>query len=42
MPGEDRYTEIPMIYEVDEAYEVIKRSMEDYNIKFDNLGKLLS
>ncbi len=42
MPGEDRYTEIPMIYEVEEAYEVIQRSMEDYNIKFDNLGKLLS
>jgi len=31
-----------MIYEVEEAYEVIQRSMEDYNIKFDNLGKLLS
>ena len=42
MPGQDSKTEIPAIYEVEEAYEVIKRSMADYNVKFDNLGKLLS
>ena len=42
MPGQDSNTEITATYGVDEAHEVIKRSMVDYNIKFDNLGKLLS
>jgi len=42
MPGQDSKTEITSTYGVDEAHEVIKRSMVDYNIKFDNLGKLLS
>lgn len=42
MPGEDRRTEIASTYGHEEAYEVIKRSMEDYNHRFDNLGKLLS
>jgi hypothetical protein len=27
---------------VEEAYEVIKRSIDDYHNKFDNLGKLLT
>ncbi|SHF55163.1 inorganic pyrophosphatase [Mariniphaga anaerophila] len=42
MPGEEKDTEIAGIYDVKEAYEVITRAMEDYNLKFDNLGKLLS
>ncbi len=42
MPGQDSNTEIAATYNYEEAYEVIKRSMEDYNKRFDNLGKLLS
>jgi inorganic pyrophosphatase len=42
MPGQDSNTEITATYGIDEAYEVIKLSMEDYNVRFDNLGKLLS
>ncbi len=42
MPGQDSNTEIAATYGVEEAYEIIKRSIEDYNLKFDNLGKLLS
>lgn len=42
MPGQDSNTEITDTYNVEEAYEVIKRSMADYNVRFDNLGKLLS
>ena len=42
MPGEEKDTEIAATYGVNEAYEVIERSVRDYNLKFDNLGKLLS
>lgn len=42
MPGVDKNTEIPDIYGVKEALEVIRLSVEDYNEKFANLGKLLS
>jgi inorganic pyrophosphatase len=42
MPGQDSNTEIAATYGVDEAYEVIKQAVDDYNIKFDNLRKLLS
>ena len=42
MPGEEKDTEIAGSYGMEEAHEVIKRSVEDYNYKFDNLGKLLS
>ncbi|RIH65661.1 inorganic pyrophosphatase [Mariniphaga sediminis] len=42
MPGQDSNTEIAATYGSSEAYEVIRYSMEDYNVKFDNLGKLLS
>lgn len=42
MPGQDSKTEIAATYNNEEAYEVIKHSMDDYNKKFDNLGKLLS
>ena len=41
MPGQDSNTEIAATYGADEAFEAIKLSMEDYNLKFDNLGKLL-
>ncbi len=40
MPGVDYNTEITHIYGVEEAYEVIRRSMADYQNRFDNLGKL--
>ncbi|MFV0266820.1 MAG: inorganic pyrophosphatase [Draconibacterium sp.] len=42
MPGVDSNTEITTTYGVEEALEVIKLSVEDYNNKFANLGKLLS
>ena len=42
MPGEEKDTEISGSYNAAEAHEVIKRSVEDYNEKFANLGKLLS
>ncbi len=41
MPGKDKDTEITHTYDVEEAYEVIQRSMDDYRKRFDNLGKLL-
>lgn len=41
MPGKDKDTEITHTYGVDEAYEVIRRSMIDYQNRFENLGKLL-
>jgi inorganic pyrophosphatase len=42
MPGVESNTEIAATYGHDEALEVIKLSVEDYNNKFANLGKLLS
>jgi len=42
MPGVDSNTEITTTYGVEEALEVIRLSVEDYNNKFANLGKLLS
>lgn len=42
MPGEEKDTEITGSYGVKEAHEVILKSVEDYNDKFANLGKLLS
>jgi len=41
MPGKDKDTEITHTYDVAEAYEVIRRSMDDYQKRFDNLGKLM-
>ncbi|MEN6455356.1 MAG: inorganic pyrophosphatase [Prolixibacteraceae bacterium] len=41
MPGKDKDTEITHTYGVEEAYEVIRRSMVDYQNRFENLGKLL-
>ncbi|HBL75761.1 MAG: inorganic pyrophosphatase [Bacteroidetes bacterium GWF2_42_66] len=40
MPGMESNTEVTHTYGVQEAYEVIRRSMRDYQKKFDNLGKL--
>ena len=42
MPGEEKDTEIAGSYGAKEAHEVIELSVADYNLKFDNLGKLLS
>ncbi len=42
MPGQEKNTEIAATYRSSEAYEVIERALDDYNVKFDNLGKLLS
>ena len=42
MPGFEKNTEITHTYGLDEALEVIKRSMHDYHNKFDNIGKLFT
>lgn len=42
LPGRERDAEISHTYGIEEAHEVIKRSMEDYQHKFDNLRNLLS
>lgn len=42
MPGEDRNTAIPHVYGREEAHEVIKNSMKDYNERFENIGLILS
>jgi len=41
MPGQERNTEITHIYGKEEALEVIRCSMIDYQTRFENLGKLL-
>lgn len=38
LPGEKRNVEITHIYGADEAKQVILRSVEDYNDRFNNLG----
>jgi inorganic pyrophosphatase len=42
LPGASAHTEITHVYGIDEAHEVIKRSMEDYRNKFQNLQTMLS
>lgn len=42
LPGWKRDAEITHTYGIEEALEVIKRSMEDYHHKFDNLRNMLS
>ncbi|MDO9510859.1 MAG: inorganic pyrophosphatase [Bacteroidales bacterium] len=43
IPGHDkRNAEITHVYGMEEAHEVILRSMQDYKLKFDNLRHLLS
>ncbi|MCF8365627.1 MAG: inorganic pyrophosphatase [Bacteroidales bacterium] len=42
LPGLKRDAEITHTYGIEEAHEVIKRSMDDYQFKFDNLRNMLS
>jgi len=42
MPGEDRNTEITHVYGHDEALEVIRYAVQDYNERFENIGLILS
>lgn len=42
LPGFKRDAEITHTYGIEEAQEVIRRSMEDYHHKFDNLRTMLS
>jgi inorganic pyrophosphatase len=42
LPGKPIQTEITHTYGREEAYEVIKRSVEDYKTKFENLYEILS
>jgi len=42
LPGRDRNAEITHTYGAEEAHEVIKFSMQDYQHKFDNLRRMLS
>ncbi len=42
LPGQKRDAEITHTYGIEEAHEVIRRSMEDYHHKFDNLRTMLS
>ena len=41
MPGQESNTRITHIYGKEEAHEVIRRSMRDYNTWFNNLGKII-
>ena len=42
LPGQERNVEITHTFGIDEAHEIIRRSMEDYHHKFDPLEKVLS
>ena len=42
LPGNECNVEITHTFGVDEAKEIIKRSQDDYQAKFDRLGSLLS
>ncbi|MFC2087378.1 inorganic pyrophosphatase [Bacteroidota bacterium] len=42
LPGSKANTEITHIFGIEEAHEIIKRSMDDYTNKFSGLDKLLS
>ncbi|MFA8301139.1 MAG: inorganic pyrophosphatase [Hyphomicrobiales bacterium] len=42
LPGQDSAVEITHTYSIEEAHEVIRRSMEDYTTKFENLESFLS
>lgn len=41
MPGKEKHIEITHTYGVEEAHEILERSISDYRQRFDNLGKLL-
>jgi len=42
LPGNPRDVEITDVFGKEDAHEIIKRSMEDYHKKFENLGNILS
>lgn len=42
LPGNPSNCEITQIYGVEEAWDLIERSVEDYKMKFENLDNLLS
>ena len=42
LPGNPRDVEITHVFGKEEAHEVIKRSLEDYQQKFEKLGNILS
>ena len=42
LPGNPRDVEVTHVFGKDEAQEVIKRSIEDYQQKFEKLGNILS
>lgn len=42
LPGSKANTEITHIYSIDEAHEVIKSSIQDYQDKFASLGEILA
>jgi len=42
LPGDKREREITHVYGIDQAYEVIRQSMEDYRRKFESLRSALS
>jgi inorganic pyrophosphatase len=42
LPGNPRDVEITDVFGKEDAYEIIKRSMNDYTKKFENLGDILS
>ena len=42
LPGKESETEITHTYNAEEAHEVIKKSMEDYHHRFDNLEVALA
>lgn len=41
LPGNKRDTEITHTYDAEEARDIIRRSMEDYQNKFDKLDNIL-
>lgn len=41
LPGEKRRCEITHIYSIEEAHDLIRRSMEDYSDRFNNLESML-
>lgn len=42
LPGRESKVEITHVFGIEEAHEVIRRSMDDYHHKFDNLDAFLS
>ena len=42
LPGNPRDVEITDVFSKDDAYEIITRSLEDYQTRFENLENVLS